>query len=60
MIKMYTKQSFEDMMKSEKEVADYLSHFGVFWEYERPVFVYDDKGRPRVWTPDFYLSQLCI
>jgi hypothetical protein len=30
------------------------------WRYQSPVFVYDEKGRPRVWTPDFYTPKLGI
>ena len=45
---------------SEKEVAKHLDKLGINWVYENPVFVYDDEGRPRVWTPDFYLPELGI
>ncbi|NIO37726.1 hypothetical protein GTO27_08485, partial [Candidatus Bathyarchaeota archaeon] len=31
---------------------------GLWWLYEFPVFVYDEKKRPRVWTPDFYIPKL--
>lgn len=30
----------------------------LWWWYEYPVFVYDEKKRPRVWTPDFYIPKL--
>ena len=32
-----------------------LKELGIFWNYEKPVYVRDDNDRPRVWTPDFYL-----
>ena len=43
------------MTRSEKEVADLLKELGIRWSYERPVFVWDENKRPRVWAPDFYL-----
>ena len=46
------------MSEPEKQVANYLKELGLWWTYESPVFIYDDKGRPRVWTPDFYLPKL--
>jgi hypothetical protein len=49
---------FEEMTESEKQVADFLKELGLFWIYESPIFVYDDRERPRVWTPDFYLPNL--
>ena len=49
---------YGDMTGAEKEVAEYLKELGIWWVYEFPVFVYDDKGRPRVWAPDFYLPKL--
>lgn len=51
---------YNDMMDSEKEVANYLSELSLYWIYQSPVFVYDEKGRPRVWTPDFYIPKLGI
>jgi hypothetical protein len=49
---------FEEMTEPEKQVADFLKRLGLFWVYESPIFLYDDKERPRVWTPDFYLPNL--
>ena len=46
------------MTESERQVAAYLDELQLSWRYESPVFVYDDKERPRVWTPDFYLQKL--
>jgi hypothetical protein len=47
-----------DMKESEKLVSSYLKELNIWWTYESPVFVYDEKDRPRVWTPDFYLPKL--
>jgi len=49
---------YADMEESEKQVAEYLRELDLWWVYEFPVFVYDEKKRPRVWTPDFYISKL--
>lgn len=46
---------YDQMTKSEKEVADLLKELGIKWTYEQPVFVWDENKRPRVWAPDFYL-----
>jgi hypothetical protein len=46
------------MTDSEKVVADFLAQHGMWWNFEQPVYVKDDKERPRVWTPDFYLPRL--
>jgi hypothetical protein len=43
------------MTNAEKEVAKLLKELGIFWNYEKPVYVQDDHNRPRVWTPDFFL-----
>jgi hypothetical protein len=50
--------SYSDMEESEREVAEYLNQLGLQWVFESPVFVYDEKDRPRVWTPDFYIPKL--
>ncbi len=49
---------YDDMKESEKQVAGYLRELDLWWIYEFPVFVYDEKDRPRVWTPDFYIPKL--
>jgi len=51
---------YADMSGPEKEVADYLQELDLWWIYECPIFVYDEKDRPRVWTPDFYIPKLGI
>jgi hypothetical protein len=56
---MYGNQSvYDDMTNAERQVADFLNFIGFWWSYEQPVFVYDDKGRPRLWTPDLYIPSL--
>lgn len=49
---------YSDMTDLEKQVADCLRALDLWWVYEFPVFVYDEKKRPRVWTPDFYIPKL--
>jgi len=49
---------YDDMEESEKQVAGYLRELNLWWIYEFPVFVYDEKDRPRVWAPDFYIPKL--
>jgi len=49
---------YSDMEESEKKVAAFLKKLKLRWLYEFPVFVYDEKSRPRVWTPDFYIPKL--
>ena len=48
------------MTYPEKKVAEYLRKMNIEWVYEQLMFVWDDDGRPRVWTPDFYLTQFGI
>ena len=49
---------YADMRYSERQVANYLKKLRLRWKYQFPIFVYDDKDRPRVWTPDFYIPKL--
>lgn len=49
---------YADMTDAEKQVAEYLRELNLWWVYEFPVFVYDDKDRPRVWAPDFFIPKL--
>jgi len=51
---------YESMTPAEKEVADFLKSKSIWWEYEQPLFVSDDKFRPRLWTPDFFLPDLGV
>lgn len=41
---------YNDMTDSEMQVASFLKDLGLRWVYEFPVFVYDEKNRPRVWS----------
>ena len=51
---------YDKMTRSEKEVAKFLKNLGFFWSYEKPVYIWDESNRPRVWTPDFFLTQFSI
>jgi len=48
------------MTDPEKEVAKYLEEKNLWWKFEFPVFVMDEKDRPRLWTPDFYIPSLGV
>ncbi|PQJ12851.1 hypothetical protein CJD36_003660 [Flavipsychrobacter stenotrophus] len=50
---------YGSMTAAEKSVADYLKELGIFWDYEIPVYV-EEGGRPRLWSPDFFLPELGI
>ena len=52
---MQIESIYDKMTRSEKEVAKVLKGLGIKWSYEKPVFVWDENKRPRVWAPDFYL-----
>ena len=51
---------YNHMTRSEQEVAHFLKDLGIFWSYEKPIYVWDRNKRPRVWTPDFFLAQFSI
>jgi hypothetical protein len=51
---------YDSMSNAEKEVAEYLKRINIYWLFENPIFLIDEKERPRVWTPDFYLPELGI
>ena len=55
MHRIKNKAIYGQMTKSEQEVAQFLKELGIFWSYEKPIYVWDKNERPRVWTPDFYL-----
>jgi hypothetical protein len=48
------------MRQSEKEVSEFLNNLGLEWIFESPIFIFDEKERPRVWTPDFYVPKLDV
>lgn len=54
------KTVYEGMTNAEKEVAEYLHSINLYWIFEHPIFVQDERERPRVWSPDFYLPELGI
>ena len=51
---------YDRMTNAEKEVANVLKELKIQWSYEQPVFVWDENKRPRVWAPDFYLTQFLL
>ena len=51
---------YEGMTNAEKKVAECLQELGLWWLHEFPVFIYDEKKRPQVWTPDFYIPKLVM
>ena len=57
---MQNKSVYNQMTKSEQKVAQFLKELGIFWSYEKPIYVWDRNKRPRVWTPDFFLTQFSI
>jgi len=50
---MQQESIYDQMTRPEKEVAEFLKNLGIKWCYEKPVFVWDENKRPRVWAPDF-------
>lgn len=44
----------------ETKVEQFLKERGLHTYFEAPVFITDDKKRPRVWSPDFFLPELGI
>jgi len=50
--------TYHDMTESERQVSEYLNKLELDHIFQFPVFVYDDKNRPRVWSPDFYIPEL--
>jgi hypothetical protein len=57
---MQNESIYDRMTHAEKEVANVLKELGIQWSFEQPVFIWDEHKRPRVWTPDFYLSSFGI
>ena len=51
---------YSRMTTAEREIADYLKEISLYWKFEYPIFVFDERDRPRLWTPDFYLPELGI
>ena len=53
-------EDWSKMTDPEREIAEYLDKLSISYKYEYPVFVKDERGRPRLWTPDFYLADIKI
>ena len=51
---------YDKMMDSERQVAEFLDALGLTWIFESPVYLHDERKRPRLWTPDFYIPKLRI
>ncbi|MGF3555253.1 MAG: hypothetical protein ACQXXF_08350, partial [Thermoplasmatota archaeon] len=51
---------YNRMTSAEKEVANTLKELGIKWSFEKPVFIWDENSRPRVWVPDFFLVHFGI
>ncbi len=56
------KYNYEDieMTKTEKKVAEFLDEYKLHWFFESPVYLTDNEGRPRLWTPDFFLPRFGV
>ncbi|OGD60791.1 hypothetical protein A3K78_05805 [Candidatus Bathyarchaeota archaeon RBG_13_52_12] len=46
------------MTDSEKQVCNYLRELDLWWVFESPIFVIDEKECGMVWTPDFNVPKL--
>jgi hypothetical protein len=53
-------KDYAGMMYYEKKVAEFLDQLGLPWIFEFPIFVYDERKRPRVWAPDFFIPKLGV
>lgn len=51
---------YEKMTLAERRVAGFPRAKRIAWRYEPGLFVVDPDGRPRLWTPDFFLPDLGI
>ena len=51
---------YDKMSDAELLVADFLTNFGIWWNYEQPVVIKDEDDKQRTWYPDFFLSELGI
>lgn len=51
-------QKAEDQYRSEgeRQIARFLEHHGIKYEYEQPLAVVD-RGKVRIWYPDFHLPE---
>ncbi len=46
------------MTDPEREVKNFLEERRLWWVFQFPVFVYDDKKIPRLYSPDFFVPRL--
>lgn len=51
---------YDEMSEAEAMVASYINYLGFWWNYEQPVYISDDKDRPRIFVPDFYIPEIGI
>jgi hypothetical protein len=52
---------YDNMTYPERWVADYLQNsLDLRWQRETSVFVFDEKDRLRIWTPDFFIPNIGI
>lgn len=49
-----------EMTDPEKHVSEFLDELGLQYKFEFPIFIYDDRERPRLWAPDFFLPGLML
>ena len=43
--------------KGERKIAYFLDRNEIGYHYEPAVLVHAEKGKPRIWYPDFYLNE---
>jgi len=37
---------YDDMSRAEYKASEFLKQLGLYWRYEQPVYLLDDKDRP--------------
>lgn len=57
---MHRHSVYNRMSSGEKAVAGQLTTLGLYWQYESPVCISDERGLQRTWYPDFCLPLLGI
>lgn len=57
---MQEEMIYSDMTDFERQVSEYLDKLNIKWNFEYPVFLKDERNRPRLWTPDFFLPELNV
>ena len=51
---------YDKMSGAENIVAEFLTAYEIWWNYEQPVIVKDEDDRQRTWYPDFFLSEFGV